>query len=280
MQAVSVLLPTVRIDPWFITAAQSVLSSQDVQIELIIIFDGIHDVELPPSLVDSRVKIVKHPSRVGLPTGLMSGMQEASHEFIARIDADDVMLPNRLFKQVTYLSEHPETVAVGSAVMIIDENSKVIREMDLPTGDDIRKHFLLQNVIAHPAVMFRRKAIISIGGYDTSMKQMEDYDLWLRLSLLGPIANLRESLTYYRVHSHQMSSGSRPYGYHIKKVLQGRRMLAIKYEGIILLQFFRDAVWVGVQYLRFYNIIGVGYTRRARLKFTSNSHPLGCRDPQ
>ena len=145
-------------------------------------------------------------SQFGLVNSLNLGLSEADGEFIARIDHDDMMKFDRLEKQLNFFRKNPDHVLVGSNVTLVDQNEQVIRESNYPiANDEIIKRIRHKNVFAHPAVMYRRAAALSIGMYRKFYEGAEDYDLWLRMIGIGKAANLQDSLTLYRQHSGQMS---------------------------------------------------------------------------
>ncbi|TFD61352.1 glycosyltransferase [Cryobacterium suzukii] len=261
MRGVSVILPTVRIDDWLDDAVQSILDSSDVEIDLIVVHDGVEPDPLLPWMKDPRVQAVHHQVRRGLPAGLMSGLEHARFELIGRLDADDLADRRRLGRQADYLTSHSDTVAVGTRTMNIDGDGHELNEFRIPVGDDIRSNLLLSNAIVHSSVMFRKSDCLAVGGFDTSLPQMEDYDLWLRMACLGPIANLDEVLTYYRVHAGQMSRGAKPFGIHIARVMTGRANLRRHLKAPVFPSIAKDIVWRGVQFLRYYGIIRPGYER-------------------
>lgn len=129
------------------------------------------------------------------------GLSEARGELIAFIDADDCCEPRRFEQQVAFLRDNRDHVLVGSALRLIDEQSRTIGSRTYPTTDaEIRKRMLLYNCIAQPAVMARRQALLGAGGYTLEFAGTEDYDLWLRAGTRGKLHNLAGQLTAYRIH--------------------------------------------------------------------------------
>ena len=122
-------------------------------------------------------------------------------ELCARIDADDINLPDRLEKQLEFLSNHPEISVLGSWMYFIDEHG--LQRKDLYTipisHDDIVHEMLTRNTIAHPSVIFKRSAVLNVGNYRDRVN-IEDYDLWLRIAQHYKLANLDIPLVKYRVH--------------------------------------------------------------------------------
>ena len=100
------------------------------------------------------------------------------------MDSDDVSLSNRFARQVEYLRAHPDIAVVGSTITLIDAAGAVVREIDYPLAPADVDRFLMETgcALAHPAVMARREAMLSVGGYRTLFQHGEDYDLWLRMA--------------------------------------------------------------------------------------------------
>jgi len=142
----------------------------------------------------------------GISHALNLGISECSAEYIARIDADDLMRSDRLTLQQAFLEIHQDVVCVGSQVTKINAKGIQIGKSSHPlTNKQIVRTLLFRNCIAHPSVMYRRSAIIQTGGYRSDFNGAEDYDLWLRLSRFGKIVNLNERLTLYRVWPNQIT---------------------------------------------------------------------------
>ena len=143
--------------------------------------------------------------RAQIPLGAARAelVREARGEFCACIDADDVSEPTRLERQVAFLRTHPAVAAVGSDLRVIDPAGR-------PTGasfgavqdaTDIVHHLLSANCLGHSSVLLRRAAVLAAGNYRADISMAEDYDLWLRLAVKHPLANLPEMLVRYRSHA-------------------------------------------------------------------------------
>lgn len=129
-------------------------------------------------------------------------------ELCARIDADDINLPDRLEEQVKFLAAHPDVALLGSLLYFIDEQGISQKDLyPLPSDDnDIMHGMLTRNTIFHPSVMFRRSAVLQVGNYRDLYLQwnkvnIEDYDLWLRVAQKYKLANLKIPLVKYRIHA-------------------------------------------------------------------------------
>jgi cellulose synthase/poly-beta-1,6-N-acetylglucosamine synthase-like glycosyltransferase len=189
-------------------AVESILDQSFEDFEFIIVDDGSNDASASTLDVfqsrDPRIHVV-HQQNTGLVHALNRGCALARGKYIARMDADDVALPDRLASQVSFLESHPGVVLVGGAVDFINARGKVLLTARNPIADKAIKRALLDSsVFWHPTVLFSRKAFVSLGGY-RDVPDAEDYDLWLRMSEVGELANLTQVLLRYRVHAQQVS---------------------------------------------------------------------------
>lgn len=222
---VSLIIPTNKIHPWLDAAVTSVLAQEGPSLELILYLDG---VELPGEASwagDHRLKVVQGGDSRGVGYALAEACRHARGEFIARLDSDDVALPARFLRQVEYLRSHPGTVAVTGRAPWIDEAGVRIGAFGHAPGADVRPKLLEQNVLVQSAIMFRRADYEAVGGY-RPLRQMEDYDLWLRLALRGEMAVLDAEVVEYRIHSDQTSRGVHPRAAYVRDVFAGRAELA------------------------------------------------------
>lgn len=143
--------------------------------------------------------VVNRPLSIGASLAQMVEMCDT--EFCARLDADDINLPERLEKQLEFLSQHPDVAVVGGQIYPIDEKG-IPKEYLLPMPldhEDILHCMLSRNPISHPAVLFRRSLILQVGNYK-DLPNIEDYDLWLRVAQRYKLANLPIPIIKYRVH--------------------------------------------------------------------------------
>lgn len=157
---------------------------------------------------DSRISLIPGHHR-GIAAAANVGLKEIRAPLVARLDADDIAQPERLEIQHDHLHKHPELLAIGSDVQLIDENNKPLRCRHQLSGPARIKETLgLRNCIIHPSSMVRTEALRRIGGYREKFRNAEDYDLWLRISEIGEIDNLPQSLTLYRRHGSQITAPS------------------------------------------------------------------------
>jgi hypothetical protein len=135
----------------------------------------------------------------GLAAAINAGCALASAPLIARMDADDVALPDRLERQVAHLDDHPEVALLGGGIVLVDEaGAEIDREPGRDTPD-----LLARNELVHGTVVMRTEASHALGGY--RLDQSEDYDLWLRLDERYDVAALAEPVIRYRLHPGQFS---------------------------------------------------------------------------
>lgn len=156
------------------------------------------------------VRSFRRQRNEGVTRALNFGLLMSRSQYVARMDADDVSLPGRLWKQADFLDRNPDVAIVGTRFWSMDEYMKrVIWNNDVPTNPDaVALEMKSRCCLGHPTVMMRRKVIEDIGGYDESpgCRAVEDYEFWLRALDKGfRIANLPEYLLKYREHGGQVT---------------------------------------------------------------------------
>lgn len=209
---VSVLMPVVDPNPEYLRAAvRSILDQSFPDLELIIIEDPAQRPvsEMVGPVTDPRLRLLTNPQRTSLVDQRNSGLQAARGDLIACLDSDDLAEPNRIARQVKFMESHNEITVLGSQLKIIDTHGSLIGYRCYPQRHErIVAMMRIYNPIAHPAVMFRAKAVRSQGGYRLAAEGgNEDYDLWCRLAKAGfGFATHPEPLTRYRVHPQSMKS--------------------------------------------------------------------------
>jgi len=208
---VSVLMPVYNGARYLAEAVESILAQTFGDFEFVIVDDGSTD--RSPAMLDeyakrdSRIRIVRRPN-TGIVGALNDAIAASKAPLIARMDADDVALPERLKKQVAYLREHAECVALGSRVVGIDPYGCVLFQSEHKLAHGEIDGELLNGVgwaIVHPAAMLRREAVENVGGYRRQWQWVEDLDLFLRLAEIGKLANLPDQLLRYRQHTESIN---------------------------------------------------------------------------
>lgn len=208
---VSVLMAVHNGEKYIRQAVESILSQTFSDFEFIIVDDGSSDetVSLLDEYVaiDERIVLVRNEVNIGLTRSLNYGLGLARGEFIARMDADDISLPDRFLEQVEYLSLHPEVGVLGTFFRIIDANGSFVSDIYSFPADSgfIKWSFFFYNPIVHPSVMVRRQIVDSVGGYDPRVLRSQDKDLWVRLFWKTQFGNIPQALVHLRKHNTNIS---------------------------------------------------------------------------
>ena len=205
---VTVLMPAYNAERFVAAAVRSVLAQTHADFELVAIDDGSTDRtrELLEMLAeeDGRVRVISHPN-YGMGRSLNEALESARHDWVARMDADDVMMPNRLERQLAFLAERPQLVVASSLVHYIDEDANVIGKNSSPfthpakVQEAVARNWLVG--FHHPAVMMRKDIVREVGGYRPQFWPAEDVDLWNRiLERHAGVLVQPEHLMKYRIH--------------------------------------------------------------------------------
>lgn len=160
---------------------------------------------------DPRLVVLRNPVNIGIPASANRGLSAARGDYVARIDADDVSEPDRLRLQVDTLDARPDVVMVSMNYYLMHSDGRLLRRTNFdapPEAVEFLLHF--GNAVGgHSQVMFRRSAVLAIGGYDESQPFALDYDLWTRLMRVGRILILPQPGMRYRLHDRSVTSTSR-----------------------------------------------------------------------
>ncbi len=196
---VTVLMPVYNGEKYLAEAIESILTQTYTDFELLIINDGSRDrsVEIIQSYDDRRIRLVNNEHNLGLVKTLNKGLDQALGKYIARMDQDDVSLPERLAEQVSYLDHHPKIGLCGTWIEVFGLGSYIEK---YPTDHDtIKASLLFYNALAHPTVVMRKQMFEQYDlRYSIEYLHAEDYELWLRCSNCFEIANLGQVLLKYR----------------------------------------------------------------------------------
>lgn len=207
---VSVLMPVFNSAQFLSASIASVLNQTLADIQIVAINDGSSDdsgaILNRLATTDRRIEVYHRPNR-GVVATLNEGIELCHGEFIARMDADDIALPQRLEQQLIHMQSRPATLALGSAIQYIGPDGlTTVRTYPPLAASDIYAELPRRNCISHPTVMFRKAAVQAVGGYRPPYIHAEDYDLWLRLRSSGNLENLPQVLLQYRIHQGQISA--------------------------------------------------------------------------
>jgi|SRR5579875_370067 len=207
---VSVLMSVFNGDVFLQESLESILNQSFRDFEFIVIDDGSTDGSW--SLLDvyaqrdSRMRVYHQQNR-GLVQSLNRGCELARGTYIARMDADDIALRDRLTWQVDFLRQHPEIAVLGGAVELIDRRGRSLGGYARPlSGLELKSALLTRCALIHPTVMMRKDAFVFTKGYRQAVADAEDWDLWLRMSEWFGLANLDVAVLKYRLHPHQITA--------------------------------------------------------------------------
>lgn len=213
--AVTVLMPFRNAARTLPDCLESVLSQTLRDFELVAVDDGSEDDSAnllqQAAQKEARIRVIR-PGPIGLVASLNLGMEESRTQFVARMDADDLMKKDRLQLQFDFLCAHPNIALVASRVELFPKEEvlagylEYIRWQDqCHSPEEIADNIYVESPFAHPSVMFRREVVRSLGGYRDG-NFPEDYDLWLRIAeTRRPMAKLPEVLLSWREGANRMS---------------------------------------------------------------------------
>lgn len=203
---ISVIMPVYNAATYLESAIQSILAQTFTSFEFIIVDDGSQDksANILQKYAERDERIIPiHQSNSGISTALNQGIERAQGNYLARMDADDIALPQRLEAQIKFLNENPDYAGIGSWVNFIDPDGDPIFTYRTPEDPQAVLDGLLQGDIAgliHPAMMFPHQAVKAAGAYRPEYDFSEDYDLFTRLSDFGKLSSLPQTLLKYRQH--------------------------------------------------------------------------------
>jgi glycosyltransferase involved in cell wall biosynthesis len=296
MPRISILLPCYNAASTLAEALQSLAEQTLPDFEVIAVDDGSTDAT--PSILhawasdDQRVKVLTQPHG-GIIAALNYGLQACQGEYIARMDADDRCLPQRLEKQARCLDASPQVALVGCLVQgfpadAVREGYRIYMDWQnsLIEHEDICREIFIESPFAHPSVMLRREWIERAGGYQEH-GWAEDYDLWLRLYLLGGrFAKVPEVLLEWREHPDRLTRQDSRYSlenflrlkahYLMQGPLVGKRTVMVWGAGMMGRRLGKQLERVGAPLSAFLDIdpAKIGHTRRGKPVLPAKALPF------
>jgi glycosyltransferase involved in cell wall biosynthesis len=206
---VSVFMPVYNAGDYLIEAIESILNQTYTNFEFVILNDGStdHSESIIKSFSDSRIRFENNEKNIGLIASLNKGLTLCKGKYIARMDQDDISLPTRLEKQITWMESHPEYGLIGCWFEDFGDQieSKVVRY----SSDDnyIRIRHLYQTHISHPTAVFRTEVIRKYQlSFDPEFVHGEDYNFWVSLSSHALLSNYEEVLVRKRDHPRSITN--------------------------------------------------------------------------
>ncbi|MBI5888971.1 MAG: glycosyltransferase [Deltaproteobacteria bacterium] len=224
MPRVSVIIPSYNHGKYVAEAIQSVLDQTFQDFEIVITDDGSTDntVEEIKKFKDQRIRLFEFKENRGASVAANNCVSEAKGEFIAMLSSDDIFLPEKLGKQVKFLDEHIDIVAVFGYPQIIDEDGcdfmdathpiyAFFRQPNRTRFEWLNYFFYECNSLCHPTVLIRRGCYDEVGFYNPQLAQTPDFDLWIRVCLKHEIHIIQENLIKLRLRAGEANvSGNRP----------------------------------------------------------------------
>ena len=209
MPVVSVVMNVSNDEAFLAPSVDSILAQTLSVFEFIIIDDGSIDksTEILSTYAnrDPRVRVLRQENR-GTADALNRAIELCGSPYIARMDANDIALPDRLKAQVDFLLQHTDIVLLGGAFELITTNNRVIRTVKPPLKDaEIREVMTRSISLCHASMIMRKDLVLACRGYRGQLGDAVDYDLWLRIADRGCMANLDRVLAQYRVTPRRVS---------------------------------------------------------------------------
>ena len=183
---------------------ESVLNQTYKDFEFLILNDCStdHSRAIILSYGDPRIRLIDNEHNLGIVDSVNKGLKLARGEYISRLDADDIALPEKLEKQVYFLDQHPDIAFMASAFIVINSAGEFLREFRPPAeSEQLKKELLRKNCLAQSSVMFRKTCIDAVGYYRKEFPQAEDYDMWFRITEKFKFASIEKPLLLWRFHA-------------------------------------------------------------------------------
>lgn len=210
MPRVSVIIPAHNAASTVKMALESVLHQTLADVEVLVVDDGSDDTTatIVSECHDARIRLLRTENR-GVAAARNRGLDRASSDLVAFLDADDAWRPTKLERQVELMTTRPTLGLCFTAAAVVDEQLRPVRVDAAPGCQSYAKSLLLNgNVIpgGGSSVLAQRALLHRIGAFDPNLSQCADWDLWLRLSVVTDFGSIRDPLTIYRRGSNTMSS--------------------------------------------------------------------------
>lgn len=225
----TVLMPVYNAAPYLLEAVNSILTGSFTDLELLAINDGSTDESeaILRGIADPRLRVVCNDGNQGVIATLNRGLDLAEGGFIARMDADDISMPDRLARQVAFMEANPEIGLSGTWSRTFGAGPEMTTRLPL-SPSEIHMQLFAFNAISHPSVMLRRKLFVEHGlRYSADAHHAEDLDLWMRAANCFGLANLPVVGLRYRMHANQVTKRFETGQQETLRVLQRRQLLAL-----------------------------------------------------
>ncbi len=212
---VSIILPVYNTPaPQLAACLGSIIAQTHANYEVVLINDASTNKETTDFLAMlsmPNLNLIHLKQNSGIAGALNAGLAHAKYEFVARMDGDDIMLPNRLERQIHYLINNPQVDVLSTGLFYCTEVDGVVSYDTNPVihPEIVTKSLAMKSrwFMNHPTVIYKKKCVVDIGGYDESLRGFpEDYDLWIRMLNAGlTLRNLPEPLLFLRISQSSLS---------------------------------------------------------------------------
>lgn len=208
--AISVIMSVHNENRFLNSSIKSILSQTFFNYEFIIIDDG-SNIETKKILnyyrkKNKKIKIITNKKNLGLTKSLCRAIKFAKGKYIARIDADDISLKDRLKNQYEWLEKSSNRVMCGTNYFFLKNNSSLLKMSSDFGNNNIKRNMIFKNCFQHSSVMFKLSTYKKVGGYDINFKYSQDYALWSKIIHQGEVDNLKKRLIIKREHKNSISS--------------------------------------------------------------------------
>ena len=193
--------------PFLRDAIESILNQTYAGFKFLIVDNASTDDsrEIIKSYNDPRIELVALPENIGQVPALNKGLSLIDTPLVARMDADDISLPNRLEKQVDFMDKHPDVAISGSFIIVFTGKKETIWKYPLHS-DDIKVKLFFECCLPHPALIYRKTLLDQYNlKYDETLKHSEDWDLFQRTGKYFQLANIPDILFKYRIHNQSVT---------------------------------------------------------------------------
>ena len=207
---ISVVMPTYNTNLRLLTEAiQSILDQTFADFEFLIVDDGSTNGtgSWLDSLSDPRIRIIHNDHNLGPTKSMNIGFREAKGKYIARMDADDISLPERFQKQYYFMEYHPDIIVCGARAKLAGIQCNNTVSPPYPQLDELQAKLVFSNcAMRHSTAFFRHSAVEKhCLFYDESLRYAQDYAMWVKASRCGKISCVQEILLQYHTHDEQIS---------------------------------------------------------------------------
>jgi glycosyltransferase involved in cell wall biosynthesis len=207
LPTVTVVIPTKDRFDTLLTTLSCVLAQRDVEVRVVVVEDGGSDGTMTRLQdTDPRVRALRHPRSLGVAQARNTGLAEVRTFWVAFVDDDDLWAPDKLHHQLQALAAQPQCRWACSAAAVFSGAGRILGIHTVPQQPDVSVALLRANVVpgGGSAVLAETTLLREVGGFDTSLSNLADWDCWLRLAQRSPLARVAAVDVAYRRHSTSM----------------------------------------------------------------------------